>query len=83
MNNPNTNLNCCSEVVFCVKWLHITPVLAALHWLFVRFRVDFKVVLIAYKAFSGLAPSYLNDILIPYIPRRPLRSQDTGFIYCP
>ncbi|KAI3356306.1 hypothetical protein L3Q82_017205, partial [Scortum barcoo] len=42
---------------------HITPVLASLHWLPVKFRVDFKILLLlTYKALHGLAPSYLNVI---------------------
>ena len=32
---------------------HISPTLAALHWLPVRFRVDFKVLMITYKVLNG------------------------------
>src|SRR4029434_7347240 len=32
---------------------HISPILASLHWLPVRFRVDFKVLLFVFKALSG------------------------------
>ncbi|KAK0155946.1 hypothetical protein N1851_001518 [Merluccius polli] len=42
---------------------HITPVLASLHWLPVRFRIDFKIVLITFKARRGLAPEYITDML--------------------
>ena len=38
---------------------HITPVLASLHWLPVKARVDFKVLLLTYKALHELAPTYL------------------------
>jgi hypothetical protein len=31
---------------------HVTPVLASLHWLPVKARVDFKVLLLTYKAFT-------------------------------
>ena len=38
---------------------HITPVLAKLHWLPVSYRIDFKVMLITYKALNGIASSYI------------------------
>ena len=53
---------------------HITPVLASLHWLPVAFRIDFKILLLVYKALNGLAPSYLSDCLPRYVPDRLLRS---------
>uniref|UniRef100_A0A8C9YNU4 Reverse transcriptase domain-containing protein n=1 Tax=Sander lucioperca TaxID=283035 RepID=A0A8C9YNU4_SANLU len=40
---------------------HITPVLYTLHWLPVRFRIDFKILLFAFKALNGLAPEYLSE----------------------
>ena len=43
---------------------HITPVLASLHWLPVKARVDFKVLLLIYKALHGLAPTYLSDLVL-------------------
>ena len=50
------------------KMYHITPVLASLHWLPVKARADFKVLLITYKALHGLAPTCLSDLVLPYIP---------------
>ena len=38
---------------------HITPVLASLHWLPVKFRIDFKVLLFVFKTCHSLSPSYL------------------------
>lgn len=55
---------------------HITPVLQSLHWLPVKFRIDFKILLFVYKALSGLAPQYISDLIIPYSPARVLRSSD-------
>ena len=43
------------------KFDHITPMLASLHWLPVKARADFKVLLLTYKALHGLAPTYLSD----------------------
>ena len=36
------------------KYHHISPTLAALHWLPIRFRVDFKVLMLTYKALKSL-----------------------------
>ena len=62
------------------KFEHITPVLSALHWLPVKQRVDFKVLLIVFKSIKGLAPSYVSDMLKPYEPTRTLRSSDKGLL---
>ena len=42
---------------------HITPVLSTLHWLPVRFRITFKVLLFVFKFRHGLAPSYISELL--------------------
>jgi hypothetical protein len=54
---------------------HITEALRHLHWLPVRYRIWFKVLLLAYKAQNNAAPVYLSDLLSPYIPSRSLRSE--------
>uniref|UniRef100_H3AFR3 Reverse transcriptase domain-containing protein n=1 Tax=Latimeria chalumnae TaxID=7897 RepID=H3AFR3_LATCH len=53
---------------------HITPVLRELHWLPVRWRITFKVLVLVFKALNGLGPDYLWHLLTPYVPARPLRS---------
>ncbi len=35
------------------KYDHITPVLSTLHWLLIKYRIDFKIVLITYKALNS------------------------------
>ena len=62
---------------------HITPISASLHLLPVCLRIDFKILLITFKAQSGLAPSYIKDILIPYEPARSLRSSDRALLTIP
>lgn len=54
---------------------HIAPVLAALHRLPVSFRIDFKILLLTFKALHNLAPNYILDLLTPYVPNRNLRSR--------
>ncbi len=58
------------------KYDHITPVLRSLHWLPVRYRSQFKILCLAFKALNNLAPSYIRDMLSPYTPSRALRSSD-------
>ena len=53
---------------------HITPVLSSLHWLPVRFRIDFKILLFVFKSLNGLAPDYLSDLIRVHQPSRALRS---------
>ena len=52
----------------------ISPILKDLHWLRVRERVEFKVLLITYKALHNMAPSYISNMLAHYNPTRTLRS---------
>ena len=59
----------CNESKYC----HITPLLVDLHWLPVKFRIEFKIMLIVFKIFKGLAPSYLSFL----ITRKPV----SRFIY--
>ncbi len=65
------------------KYEHISPVLSTLHWLPTKYRIDFKILLITYKALNGLAPQYLSELLSHYSPSRPLRSQNSGHLIIP
>jgi hypothetical protein len=65
------------------KCEHITPVLKYLHWLPVKFRIDYKILLLCYKAQKGLAPTYLADMLTPYKAQRTLRSADKNLLVEP
>ena len=47
------------------KYQHISPILATLHWLSIRFRIDFKVLMLTYKALNSLGPRYLAERLLP------------------
>ena len=62
---------------------NVTPVLASLHRLPVKSRIEFKVLLLTYKALNDQAPSYLKDLLVPYHPTRTLRSQDADLLVVP
>ena len=49
----------CNAPRFC----HISPILRGLHWLPVKARIKFKILLITFKAINGLAPKYLRKLL--------------------
>jgi len=54
--------------------VHTTPVLRSLHWLPIRKRVLYKILLLTFKAIKGLAPKYIRDLVTIHKPSRPLRS---------
>ncbi len=65
------------------KYDHISPVLSTLNWLSINHCIDFKILLITYKALNGLASQYLSELLSHYSPPRPLRSQNSGHLIIP
>ncbi|XP_032387662.1 uncharacterized protein LOC116699262 [Etheostoma spectabile] len=63
--------------------LHITPILKKLHWLPIKSRIKYKILLLTYKSLHGLAPQYLTDLLHPYTQSRSLRSSDKDLLAVP
>ena len=53
---------------------HITPVLKALHWIPIKKRTQYKMMLLVFNALHKQGPSYISDYLHWYTPSRPLRS---------
>ena len=63
---------------------HITPTLFKLYWLPLKFRIDFKILLITYKSIHGLAPEYLSELIkLKTSGRYHLRSCDKLLLDCP
>ena len=62
---------------------HISPVLASQHWLPVKSRIEFKILLLTFKALNSMAPLYLKELIVPYQPTRVLRSQNSGLLVIP
>ena len=62
---------------------HITPVLRQLHWLPIKERIEYKILLIVYKVINGLAPDYLNELITIYKPTRCLRSSSSLLLNIP
>ena len=65
------------------KYDHITPVLKELHWLPVRWRIIFKLLLLTWKCVNDKAPSYLQQLIFPYSPARLLRSSNKFLLTVP
>ena len=52
----------------------LTLIISCLHWLPITYRIQFKILLIVFKAFNGLAPLYISELLQPKpVPRYNLR----------
>ena len=56
------------------RYEHISEVLRRLYWLPIPARIEYKVVLLTYKALNGLAPSYVSNMLHYKSAARSLRS---------
>ena len=63
---------------------HITPTLQDLHWLPVLQRIDYKTILIVFKALHDLAPGYIKDMLtVKHNTRHSLRSNGSNVLVVP
>ena len=78
-------LNAAARLIYQIpRHSHITPILISLHWLPVKFRVDFKIALLVYKALNGSAPSYISALLSPKSASKyDLRSDDQDLLQVP
>jgi hypothetical protein len=54
--------------------------LRELHWLPINSRIQFKVALLCFKSLRNGQPSYLHNLLQPYVPTRSLRSSDRDLL---
>ena len=69
----------CNAPRFC----HISPLLCGLRWLPVKARIEFKILLITFKAIHSLAPKYLCDLLTFKSSLYNLRSSDSILLSMP
>ncbi len=60
-------------LIYTASRSHITPVLSQLYWLPVQSHIDFKVLILTYKAVHGLAPEYICNLVTVSTPSRSLR----------
>ena len=63
----------CRVVIRSSKSSHITPQLKKLHWLPVKYRVQFKIGLITYKILNQGQPVYLRELIHPDTSSRNTR----------
>ena len=56
------------------RYDHITPVLQTLHWLPVKQRILYKILVFTYGAIHGTAPEYISDLITIYEQSRTPRS---------
>ena len=76
--------NSAARLVFCgCRHDHVTPLLVNLHWLPIQCRIQFKILLMTFKVLRGEAPSYLCDLITPYVPTHTLCSQNKLLIHQP
>lgn len=84
LNKVQRVLNTAARIIFrSPKWCHITPKLFALHWLPVKYRVDFKICLLTFKALHGLAPAYLSNLISAKVNPLNLRSSNQHLLSLP
>ena len=76
--------NCAARLVTRTRSSeHITPGLRRLHWLPVKQRITYKILLFTYKALNGMAPRYIAYLLQPYTPTRQLRCFSKNLLVTP
>jgi hypothetical protein len=75
-------LNAAARVVCLIpKFDPITPVLIGLHWLPVRYRVIFKILLLVCKALHANVPPYISDLLTLFASTKLWKQQKHRFRY--
>ena len=52
-------------------------------WIASGKRIEYKLQLYTYKALHDLAPGYLCELVVPYVPRRVLRSAELNLLTVP
>ena len=62
---------------------HITTILKSLHWLPLKERINFRILLVTYKILHGFAPTYLNELLFNYTPHRLIRLSSLNLLSIP
>jgi hypothetical protein len=65
------------------KYDHITDVLRTLHWLPIKQRIIFKLLLTTYKAYHNGSPAYLNELLSLKDNTKLTRSSEKELFYVP
>ena len=84
LNQLQVVMNAAARLVTLTPRDHsATASLKKLHWLPIKFRIDFKILSLTYKALNDQAPTYISDLLVPYVSTRKLRSADKYQLHVP
>lgn len=76
--------NCAARLILGKsKFESSTQMLKTLHWLPVKARIEYKIAVFCYSSIKTTAPTYISELLSPYVPPRALRSQDSGLLVEP
>ena len=65
------------------KYDHIRPILKDLHWLTIRKRIEFRILLLTFKYMRGCASLYLRELLVKQAITRTLRSNTKNLLQIP
>ena len=65
------------------KFSHITAVLRSLHWLPIKQRVQFKMLILIFKAINGLAPNYISNLVNILCPSKYLLRRNNEILLEP
>jgi hypothetical protein len=83
--------NACARLIFGKKRReHVTPLLKQLHWLPIRQRIVFKILLLVFKFYQEMTPIYISELLHKstrneltlIVPRASTRYGDRAFSNC-
>ena len=61
---------------------HVTPIVRELHWLPVKYRIMYKILLLVFKSLYDSAPNYLQELIKKYRPSRNLCSSTQSRLTC-
>ena len=77
--------NTAARLVFNLrKYDRITPALVTLHWLQVKYRIEFKTLLIVFKGLHDKAPTYIQEMITPSKSKRySIRSNEERVLKVP
>ena len=62
------------------RYDHVTPCLIDLHWLPIKYRIDFKIAVTVFKCLNNLAAPCLSELIEIYTPSRTLRSSSLNLL---
>ena len=76
--------NAAARLIYGVrKHDHVTHLLRNLHWLPIRYRIQYKIALITFKTQNGNGPEYLAELSLPLQQNRAIRSSHKNMLKVP